>query len=267
MASKKIPVMFIHGMWLHGDSWREWAQVFKKAGYSNTMAPGWPGEYHTVEATRQHPENVAGYNINDITNHYAALIRRMDVFPIVIGHCFGGLIAQKLLGRGMASGAVAINPAQPKGIKALSLKQLRTTLPVIKNPANLTRAVMPTPQQFRKSYGNTLSQAESGELYDQWAIPSPARPLFSALTANLTSLSPMQVNVANTRRGPLLIIAGGRDRAAPVNVVRANYKMYWPSPAITDYKEFTDRGHTMTIDEKWPEIADYSLRWLKEQEL
>jgi hypothetical protein len=36
---------------------------------------------------------------------------------------------------------------------------------------------------------------------------------------------------------------------------------------VTDYREFPDRGHSLTIDKGWREVADTVLAWLKERSL
>src|SRR5919197_813864 len=177
------PVVFIHGLWLHATSWRPWVDLFDAAGYS-AIAPGWPREPDTVQAARDHPEAVADITIDEATDHYAAIIAGLDTSPVIIGHSFGGLIAEKLLGEGIGAAAVAIDPAQIKGVLPLPLSQLRSGLPALGNPANLHRAVSLTEPEFRFGFGNALTQEESRELFERWTIPSPARPLFQAAAAN-----------------------------------------------------------------------------------
>ena len=178
------PVVFVHGLWLHAASWGAWVDRFGEMGYA-PVAPGWPGDSATVEETRSHPELVAGHGIDAVVQHYAEIIRGLDAKPIVIGHSFGGLIAQRLLGENLAAAAVAINPAPIKGVFFLPLSALRVASIALRNPANKKRAVALTRQQFRYGFGNALSETESDALFERWAIPSPGRPLFEAAMANL----------------------------------------------------------------------------------
>jgi len=260
------PVVFVHGLWLHADSWGPWADLFREAGYA-PVTPGWPGDGDTVEETRANPERVAGFGIDDVVEHHAKVIAGLDAKPIVIGHSFGGLVVQRLLGQDLAAAAVAIDPAPIKGILYLPPSALRVASIALRNPANRKRAVSLTRDQFRYGFGNTLSEIESDELFERWAIPSPGRPLFEASAANFSPGSPAKVNTANTTRGPLLVTAGGRDHTVPAAVSRATVKQYRKSPALTALREFPDRGHSLALDSRWREVADAVLDWLKERSL
>ncbi len=260
------PVIFIHGLWLHASSWQPWADLFTERGY-HTLAPGWPGDAGTVEETRAHPEALAGHGIDDVVDHFATVIGTLDTKPIVIGHSFGGMIAQKLLGLDLAAAAVAIDAAQIKGVLPLPLSTLRSGFPVLGNPVNAGRAVSLTPEQFRYAFGNAVSEQESRELFDRWSIPAPGKPLFEAAAANFNPHSPAKVDTANESRGPLLLMAGGKDHTVPETVVRSTLKQYRHSHAVTDIVDFPDKAHSLTIDSGWREVAETALTWLKEQNL
>src|ERR1700761_8084545 len=203
MSSTKAPVVFIHGLWLHATSWGPWQDLFATAGYESS-APGWPGEAGTVEDARATPDSVADHGIDDVTQHYASIIDTLPTRPIVIGHSFGGMIAEKLLGLDYAAAAIGIDAAQIKGVLPLPLSALRSTLPVFKNPANVHRAVALTADEFRYGFGNAVSAEESAELFEKWTIPSPGKPLFEAAAANFSLHSPAKVDTANEARGPRL---------------------------------------------------------------
>ena len=261
-----IPVIFIHGLWLHATSWEPWADLFRREGYEPS-APGWPGDPGTVEEARANPESIADHGIDDVVEHYAAIIRELPALPVLIGHSFGGMIAQKLLGQDLAVAAVAIDAAQIKGVLPLPLSALRSTLPVFKNPANKHRAVSLTAEQFRFAFANAVSAEESDQLFERWTIPAPGKPLFEAAAANFNPHSAAKVNTENSNRGPLLLIASGKDHTVPESVTRSTLKQYRHSSAVTEIKTFPDRGHSLTIDSGWPEIAETCLTWLKEQGL
>jgi pimeloyl-ACP methyl ester carboxylesterase len=266
MNSTKAPIVFIHGLWLHASSWAPWQERFREAGYES-YAPGWPGDADTVEATRANPDAVANHGIDEVTNHYAAMIDQLPAAPILIGHSFGGLIAEKLLGMDRGAAAVAIDAAQIKGVLQLPLSQLRGTLSIFANPANRHRAVSLTAKEFRYSFGNALSEEDSNALHEKWTIPSPARPLFEAAAAALSPHSPAGVNTENEDRGPLLLTMGGKDHTVPEAITKSTLKQYRDSGAVTDLVEFADRGHSLTIDSGWPEVADACLAWLNKQGL
>jgi len=265
-ASADRTVLFVHGLWLHADSWTPWIERFRAAGYT-PGAPGWPGTGASVEETRRNPEAVAGYGIDDVVDHYARIIKAFDAKPIVIGHSFGGLIAQRLLGEDLAAAAVAIDPAPIKGVIFLPPSALRVASIALRNPANRKRAVALTEKQFRYGFGNAVTEEESQDLFERWAVPSPGKPLFEASSANLSRSSPAKVDTSNETRGPLLITGGGSDRTVPKTLSKATLNLYRDSSAVTDYREFPDRGHTLTIDGGWQDVADASLAWLGERGL
>jgi len=257
-----VPVMFIHGLWLHASSWEPWMDVFTQAGYE-TSAPGWPGEANTVEGARANPDAIADQGIDDVVAHYSHIISRLSTKPVLIGHSFGGMIAQKLLGQDLAAAAVAIDAAQIKGVLPVPLTALRSALPVFRNPANRHRAVSLTAEQFRYAFGNAISPEESDELFYRWAIPAPGRPLFEAAAANFDPHSPAKVDTDNEGRGPLLLITGGRDHTVPASVTRATLKQYRHSDAVTDLIDFPDRAHSLVIDHGWREVVEACLDWLR----
>jgi len=264
MTSAGSHVVFVHGLWLHATSWGPWTELFQTAGYV-PLAPGWPGEPDTVEESRGHPELVAGKGIDDVVEHYAKIIRGLDARPVVIGHSFGGLIAQRLLGEDLAAAAVAIDAAPIKGVIYLPPSALRVASIALRNPANKNKAVALTPEQFRYGFGNALPARECAELYERWTVPSPGKPLFEAAAANLSPRSPAKVDTGNKTRGPLLLTSGGHDHTVPAAITRATRRLYHKSPAITDLREFNDRGHSLTIDHGWREIADEVLSWLSQR--
>jgi pimeloyl-ACP methyl ester carboxylesterase len=265
MSASPTPVVFVHGLWLHATSWNPWLDLFRDAGY-DPIAPGWPNEPATVEEARSAPDMVANTSIDDAVAHFTKVIDGLDAAPIVIGHSFGGLVAEKLLGQGIGLAAVAIDPAQIKGVLALPLAQLRSALPALGNPANLHRSVSLTREQFRFGFGNALSPEESDALFDRWVIPAPARPLFQAAAANLLPHSQAAVDTANDSRGPLLLISGTSDHTVPDVTTRSTLKQYRHSSAVTELRQF-ERGHSLTVDSGWPEIAGSILEWLRAQGL
>lgn len=264
MQTPRIPVVFIHGLWVHASSWAPWMEVFDGAGYA-PIAPGWPGDAPTVEGTRAAPEALAGKGFDDVVEHYKNIITELDTPPILVGHSFGGTVAEKLLGMNLAVAAVAIDAAQIKGVLPVPIAALRSAFPGLRNPTNLHRAVSLTAEQFRYGFGNALSAEESDELHDRWSIPGPAKPLFEASVMNFAPHSPLKVDTGNEERGPLLLIMGGQDHTVPEAITKATLKQYRHSSAVTDIEEFTDRGHSLTIDHGWPDVAAVALKWLKGQ--
>jgi non-heme chloroperoxidase len=266
MPADRVPVVFIHGLWLHSTSWEPWAELFRAAGY-DPLTPEWPGVPDTVAEAREHPESQAGVGFDEIVDHHAQIVSALPEPPVLIGHSFGGLVVMALLDRGLGRAGVAIDPAQIRGVVRTPPAQLASAFPVLRNPANRKRAVSLTPAQFRSSFGNALPEEESARLHEQWTIPGPGRPLFQAALANATprSRAATAVDTRKADRAPLLIMSGGVDRTIPDSVSRTAYKLYGKSAAVTDFREFPDRGHSLTVDSGWSEVAQAALDWLTNQ--
>ena len=261
-SASKPPVVFVHGLWLHAESWNNWVEFFRANGYAASAA-SWPGDAATTQATRQNAAAVAGYGIREIADHIVQQVQALPARPILIGHSFGGLLVQNLLSRDLAVAAIAIDPAPMKGVSELPGSALKSGLPALANPFNYRRAVMLTESQFRFGFTNAIPEAEAHALYAQYAMPGPARPLFQVATALFNPNSANKVNAANPSRGPLLLISADRDNTVPPVLVKSTRRVYQPSPAVTELKEFSGRGHSLTIDSGWRELAEYCLAWLK----
>jgi len=255
---QKKTIVFIHGLWIHAGSWQPWMDFFNSHGYA-TINPAWPGDGTTVAESRANPGAIANRGVTEVADSYARVIASLPEPPLLIGHSFGGLIAQVLLGRGIAAAAVAIDPAPMKGVWQLPFSALRASLPVLGNPFNVKKAVSLTFGQFRYGFANAVPEQEAREIYERWTIPAPCRPLFQAATASFAG-SETKVDTKNKGRGPLLITGGEKDHIAPPILGRASAKKYDPS-LDTEFKLFTGRGHSLILDHGWSEVAGYALTW------
>jgi pimeloyl-ACP methyl ester carboxylesterase len=258
----KKPIVFIHGLWIHSTAWQPWMEFFQQQGYE-TYNPAWPGDGPTVATSRADPNAIANRGVTEIADSYAKFMATLPQQPIVIGHSFGGLIAQILLSRNVAAAGIAIDPAPMKGVWQLPFSALRASFPVLNNPFNLKKAKSLTFNQFKYGFANALSTQEARDIYDRDTIPAPARPLFQAATASFFG-SETKVNTNNATRGPLLITGGGNDHIAPPVLGRASAKKYNKS-VVTDFKLFEGRGHSLVLDKGWKDIATYSLGWLNQK--
>ncbi|MFB7037550.1 MULTISPECIES: alpha/beta hydrolase [unclassified Streptomyces] len=262
-ATGRTPVVFIHGLWLLPTSWDRWAAVFEEAGFAPVL-PGWPDDPDTVEEANAHPEVFAGKSVGQVADHFCDLIGKLDRRPAVVGHSFGGLIAQISAGRGLSQASVAIDPAPFRGVLPLPLSSLRAAGAVLGNPANHHRAVPLTYDQFRYSFANAVSEDEARELYETFAVPASGEPLFQAAAANINPWTEVKVDTTATDRGPLLIISGEKDHTVPWAIADATYKKQARNEhAVTEITEIPGRGHALTIDHGWREVADTALTFVK----
>jgi non-heme chloroperoxidase len=261
-AAGRTPVVFIHGLWLLPSSWDRWSTVFEEAGFA-PLTPGWPDDPDTVEQANAHPEVFAHKTVGDVADHFGEVIGRLAMKPALVGHSFGGLLTQILAGRGLSRVSVAIDPAPFRGVLPLPISALKSSRPVLGNPANRSRAVPLTYEQFRFGFANAVPEAEARELYDEYAVPASGAPLFQAATANLNPWTEAKVNSKNPDRGPLLIISGEKDNTVPWAIANASYRKQRRNKGVTEIVEIKGRGHALTIDSGWREVADTALAFVK----
>jgi pimeloyl-ACP methyl ester carboxylesterase len=261
-ASGRTPVVFVHGLWLLRTSWERWETVFDEAGYA-PIAADWPDDPASVEAARSNPDAFAGKGVAQVADHVAALIARLDKKPAVVGHSFGGLMAQIVAGRGLTAAAVAIDPAPFRGVLPLPISALRSAFPVLGNPLNRGKAVSLTFDQFRYGWASALDEGEARELFDSFMVAAPGKPLFQAAMANLNPASEVKADTKSADRGPLLIISGEKDHTVPHAIAHASYKRQQRNPGVTEFTELPNRGHALVIDSGWREVADTALEFVQ----
>jgi non-heme chloroperoxidase len=262
-ASGRVPVVFVHGLWLLPSSWDRWSNVFEEAGFT-ALTPGWPDDPETVAEANANPDVFAHKSIGQVADHFDEVIRRLDRKPAVVGHSFGGLLTQILAGRGLAAVSVAIDPAPFRGVLPLPISALRSALPVLHNPANHNRAVPLTYEQFRYGFANAVGEDEAKELYETFAVPAPGEPIFQAATANLNPWTEAKVDTKTPERGPLLIISGEKDHTVPWAIANASFKRQKRNGGVTEIVEIPGRGHALTIDSGWREVADTALAFVQQ---
>jgi non-heme chloroperoxidase len=256
------PVVFIHGLWLLPSSWDRWAALFEAAGYV-ALTPGWPDDPETTEEANANPSMMAGKTIGEVAQHFAAIARGLDRRPAVIGHSFGGLLAQILAGRSLSAATVAIDPAPFQGVLPLPFSALKSASPVLGNPANRNRAVPLTYDQFRYAFANAVSEEEAHALYGAFAVPAAGAPLFQAAVANFNPWTEAKVDTHNPERGPLLVVSGEKDHTVPRSVAESAYKLQGRNAGLTEFVEMKGRGHALTIDGGWQEVAETALAFVR----
>ena len=254
------PVVFVHGLWMLAGSWEAWRELFAERGYS-TVAVDWPDDPPNREQALAHPEVFAGKTVGQVADHVADVIGSLRTRkPIVVGHSFGGLMAQIVAGRGLTAGAVAIDPAPFRGVLPLPFTSLKASFPVLGNPLNRSKSVMLTHDQFRYGFSNAVSEEESRQLWETYCVPAPGRPLFQAALANVNWRTECRVDTEQASRGPLLIVSGEKDNIVPWKLANAAKKRYKAVPA--EIVEMPNRGHSLCIDSGWREVAETVLTFL-----
>jgi pimeloyl-ACP methyl ester carboxylesterase len=261
-ASGRTPVVFIHGLWLLPSSWDRWAQLFDENGYA-AVTPSWPDDPETVADARAHPDVLAGKTLAQIADHTADVIGRLVKKPAVMGHSTGGLLAQIIAGRGLSAATVAIDPGPFRGVLPLPITTLRSAWPVLRNPLNRSRAVTLTLDEFKYAWANTLSDKEAKQLYDDYHVAAPGVALMQMANANANPWTQAKVDTKNADRGPLLIISGEKDHTVAWAIAKASYKKQRRNRNVTEIEQIPNRGHSLTIDSGWREVAEKALAFVK----
>jgi non-heme chloroperoxidase len=261
-GSGRTPVVFIHGLWLRPDSWAAWEAVFEEAGYAPVSA-AWPDDYESAADAAARPQALAGKSIAAIVDRLSTTVAALSKRPAVIGHSFGGLFAQMLAGRGLSAATVAIDPAPFRGVLPLPLSALKAASPVLRDPRNRKKAVALTYPQFRFAFANAVEEEEAKRLYAEQAVPAPGAPLFEAALANVNPFTDAKVDHENPQRGPLLVVSGEDDNTVPHAIAYAAYKRQKGNEGVTEFVELTGRGHSLTIDSGWRDVAGTALAFVK----
>jgi pimeloyl-ACP methyl ester carboxylesterase len=261
-ASGLTPAVFIHGLWLLPSSWDNWARLFEDAGYA-ALTPSWPDDPETVEQARAHPEALAGKTLGQVADHTADVIGRLDKKPAVLGHSTGGLLAQIIADRGLSAATVAIDPGPFRGVLPLPRSTLRASSPVLRNPLNRSRAVTLSLDEFKYGWTNALEEEEAEYLYQTYHVAGPGVALMQMANANLNPRTQAKLDPKNPNRGPLLIIDGEKDHTVPWAIANASFKRQRQNQAITEIQKIPNRGHSLTIDSGWREVAEKALAFVK----
>jgi pimeloyl-ACP methyl ester carboxylesterase len=261
-ASGRTPVVFIHGLWLLSSSWDNWARVFEEAGYA-PVTPVWPDDPDTVEQARANPEVLAKKTLGQVADHTAEVIGMLNKKPAVMGHSTGGLLAQIIADRGLSAATVAIDPGPFRGVLPLPVSTLKVSWPVLRNPLNRGRAVSFTLDQFKYGWANALGKEEAKELYDTYHVAGPGVALMQMANANLNPWTEAKLDPKNPDRGPLLILEGEKDHTVPWAIANASYKRQSRNKGVTEIEKIPNRGHSLTIDSGWREVADKALAFVK----
>jgi pimeloyl-ACP methyl ester carboxylesterase len=261
-ASGNTPVVFIHGLWLLPSSWNAWADFFKQAGYA-PLTPDWPDDPETVEEARANSEVLAKKTLTQVAGHTTEVIGRLDSKPAVMGHSTGGLLAQMIAGRGLSAATVAIDPGPFRGVLPLPISTLKVTIPLVRNPLNRWRAVTLTLDQFKYGWANALDEEEAKQLYETYHVAGPGVALMQMANANLNPWTEAKVDTRNPDRGPLLILEGERDHTVAPAIAKASYERQKQNPGVTEFQKVPNRGHALTIDHGWQEVAQTALDFIK----
>lgn len=263
MSEHPVPdtIVLIHGFWVTPRSWEGWIERYQQQGF-NVIAPGYPGFEVEVEALNADPSIIESLTAAQVVEHLEAVVGALPAPPILMGHSAGGAFTQVLMDHGFGAVGVALNSAPTEGVRALPLSQVRSTFPVLKNPANRHKAVGLTLDQWRYAFTNHgFSDEEVAATYERYHVPASGRILFNSVLANFEpGPQDIWVDYRNDDRAPLLFVSGSEDHIMPPKVQQSNAKHY-KSNTITEVKEYEGFAHLLPAQQGWEQVADDVLAW------
>lgn len=252
-------VILIHGAWMNPESWDGWAARLRARGYE-VLTPAWPYDDRSVDELRAAPApELAGVGVEEIVARYAEVVRGCATPPILIGHSFGGLFTQLLLGEGLGACGVAIDPAPIKGVLPAP-DAVKAAFSVVTTWGAGRKVHAMSFADFQWGWVHTLPAEEQRRVYDRYVVPTPGRPYMQGLAAPLTSTFEAR---PKDRKAPLLLIAGEDDRTVPASMVRAAFKIQQTSSAPTELRTFPGRTHWICGQEGWEEVCDAAIGWVE----
>jgi pimeloyl-ACP methyl ester carboxylesterase len=261
-SSGRTPIVLIHGLWVLASSWDNWVALFDEQGYAG-ITPDWPDDPETVAEARANPDVLANKSLGQIVDHTEEVIAALEKKAAVMGHSTGGLMAQLVADRGLSAATVAIDPGPFRGVLPVPISALRSAFPVLKNPLGRGKAVTLTLDQFKYGWANALDDEQTKRIYEEHHVAAPARPLMQMVNANLNPFTEAKLDTKNPERGPLLIIDGEVDHTVPLAIAKASYNRQKRNEAVTEYTTIPNRGHSLTIDDGWQEVAQTALDFVK----
>ena len=257
-------IVFIHGLYPTPRSWNHWKTFFEARGYT-VHAPAYPHFDQDPAAMRAaHPDPaVAALDLEDSKAHLRTFIEGLPERPILIGHSMGGLQTQIFLSEGLAAGAIVLDSVAPYGVVSPltagkhGLDFLRSAWPITSPFAGDDEPIMLSEEDFAWSFTNGVPAAEQSKIYAEHYVPASRRLARGALNKDAAFVD------FSKPRGPLLLVAGEKDRIVPPSIVQANFAEYDMAAGITEYKEFAGRGHFIAGMAGWEEVAGFALEWIE----
>ncbi|MEO8149746.1 MAG: alpha/beta hydrolase [Bacteroidia bacterium] len=251
-------IIFIHGMCVNNEYWKEWINYFDNKGYE-CAAPPWPMHDGRAAILRKnYPDAALGkLTLEMVLNFYIDLLSKMITQPILIGHSMGGLLVQLLINRGFGKCGIAIHSAPPAGLISFKFSFLASNV-FLFNPLKINSPFLMTFKEFQYTNVNGLPLKEQHDLYNSYVIPESINIPRGVFTTG-------KINFKKTH-APLLLTAGLQDHIIPASLNEKNFKRYKNSNSITHFKRFDGRVHFVIKQEGWKEVADFILEWIKKVE-
>lgn len=251
-------IVFITGAFVTHHIWDGWINYFTGKGF-NCIAPAWPYKDGTAEELRNRRPNdtdLAGLRLQELLDHYSAIIQRLPEKPIVIGHSLGGLLVQLLVNKDLVTAGIAIHSVPPKGVTSFKWSFIKSIWKPLGYFTSAKKTHLMSLAEWKYAFTNGMSEQEQKESYEKNVIPESKRVLRDVLTkaAKVDFKKP---------RPPMLFISGSTDNIIPESLNYDNYLKYDRSHSVTGYKEFAGKNHFVPGLPSWHDEAGYIIEWLQ----
>ena len=256
---KSKQIVFITGAFVHNGSWKEWRKFFEVRGYK-TIAPPWPFKdaVSAAELRARHPNDVrlATLTLNELVDHYIAIVKSFPEKPIVIGHSLGGLITQIIVNRDLVEAGVAIHPVPTLGVFPYEFSFLKAGWKSLGLFTSLKKTYLMSFKDWQYAFVNNMPLKDQQASYKKYTIPESK----TVARGGLTKAAKVDYNKSHP---PLLITSGSIDNIIPAHLNLRNFKRYKNSDSILEYKEFEGRNHWVIGQSTWQEDAKFIYEWLR----
>ncbi len=247
-------IVMIHGMWVGGWCWKNYKRFFEKKGYQ-CFTPTL--RYHDVDPKEKPHPDLGTTSLMDYASDLQRYIVSLDEKPILIGHSMGGLLAQILGARGLASSLVLLTPAPPSGIKAFNFSVIKSFWSILKQ-----RGFWGNPHRLSFNEAvyfllHLLPETQQKAIYEKMVYESGR----AATEIGLWIFDPNRTSKVDEAKitCPILVVAGTEDRIAPASLVQKVAKKY---QSVSIYKEFENHAHYLIGEQGWENIAEFIYVWI-----
>ncbi|MDF1824638.1 MAG: alpha/beta fold hydrolase [Verrucomicrobiales bacterium] len=248
-------IVFIHGMWSHGNVAAPLKEFFEKAGH-RFHAPDLPGHDRESGLSRmtQSPLSIKRY----VSSIEAFILNeRFETPPVIIGHSMGGLVAQLVSARIETGPLILLNSAASSGINHLFPSTALTTLSVLLKPFFWRRNHRLNARLGKYGIFNCVRPEKAGEIINTLK-PESGRCFFEVVFSMLDRSKTTQVDPESIKT-PILVVSSMEDKIIPPRVARAIYDHY----PQAEYHGFAGHGHWIFHESGSERVYQALSDWLE----
>ena len=251
-------IVFITGAFVSHYGWDNWKTYFESKGFSTSASP-WPHkDAFPKELRARHPDpGIASIRLQDLVDHYTAIVKSLPEKPVAIGHSLGGLLVQILLNRDLLAAGVAVHSVPPMGVFPTQFSFFKSTWKALGFFTSTRKTYLMSFKDWQYAFTNGMPLEEQQKAYEENTIPESKL----CLRDGLSRVAKVDFTKAHP---PLLILAGDKDHCVPAALNLSNFKRYKDTQSVTEYKVMEGRNHFVLGQPSWQGDAEYIYNWIKD---